>query len=90
MKTIWKFQLGMTDNQIVKMPKDAEILCAQVQNGNPHLWALVESENQEEERFIEIYGTGHKVNGLGERKYISTFQLEGGSLIFHVFEYLGI
>lgn len=87
MKTIWKFQLGLTANQTLMMPKDAKILCAQTQNDIPQLWALVESDNTEEERFIEIYGTGHKV--LEKRKYISTIQLEGGSFIYHVFEYLG-
>jgi len=89
MKTIWKYQLAMTDNQIIKMPKGAKILCAQIQNGIPQLWALVESDVPETDRYIEIYGTGHKVNGLNERDYISTIQMQEGSLIFHVFEYLG-
>jgi hypothetical protein len=36
-------------------------------------------------RRIEIIGTGNPVP-IGDLKYISTFQIMDGSLIFHVFE----
>jgi len=31
MKTIWKFELEITDRQGITMPEDAEILCVKVQ-----------------------------------------------------------
>ena len=74
------------------MPKDAEILTVQTQNGKPCLWALVDPKAETEIRVIEIFGTGHPVlSDMGtSRKYISTFQMQEGRLVFHVFEYTGV
>lgn len=90
MKTIYKYPLEITDNQCVKMPKDAQILTVQMQGKTPCLWAMVDTENEVVERFIEIYGTGNPITGQDSRRYISTFQVIGGALIFHAFEYTGI
>jgi len=84
---IWKYVLTTTDNQTIKMPKGAQILTFQIQNGKPCLWALVNPSLTETERYIEIHGTGNYIEeSLLERKYIGTYQLHGGSLVFHVFE----
>lgn len=88
MKTIHKYTLETTDKQTVKLPKDAEILTIKTQFDEPQLWALVDVENELEERTIEIFGTGHDVycDMAFERKYISTYQLSGGNYVFHAFE----
>jgi hypothetical protein len=72
----------------LEMPKDAEILTVQTQNEKPCIWALVNPENDKELRYFEVYGTGHGIHyDMGiERKYINTFQLDDGSLVFHLFE----
>lgn len=87
MKTIWKFALLQTDNQLVTMPTGAEILTAQIQDNWICLWAIVDSEtNERERRAIEIFGTGHPMRqDIGvSRKYIATAQQ--GELVWHVFE----
>ena len=91
-KTIWKFQLETIDNQTLKMPVGAEILTVQTQFEKPCLWALVDPNAEKEDRFIEIFVTGHAVSYdvSVEMKYIGTYQLHGGSLVFHVFEYTGV
>ena len=91
-QTIWKFPLKVTDGQNISMPIGAEILTVQAQNGEPCIWALVDPKADTEIRFFEIFGTGHPIfSDAGvSRKYISTFQLRGGNLIFHVFEYTGV
>ena len=91
-KTIWKYPLEIEDNQSVELPIDAEILTVQTVKDKPYLWALVNPDGKTETRFIEIFGTGHPVGyDMGiSRKYISTFQLAEGRLIFHVFEYTGV
>ena len=91
-KTIWKYELEITDNQNILMPIGAEILTVQMQDGTPCLWALLNPEADIEKRYIEIFGTGHPVScDLGSaRKYISTFQMSNGELVFHVFEYTGV
>lgn len=89
-KSIWKFPMNVNDRVRLSMPKGAEILTVQTQNETPCIWALVDTENEKEERYFEIFGTGHPVPvDMGvERKYINTFQLRGGSLVFHLFERL--
>lgn len=87
-KEIWKFIIGDEYNKSVRMPKGSEILTVQTQNGNPCIWALVNPDNELEDRYFEIYGTGHKIHcDMGiERNYINTFQLNSCQLVFHVFE----
>ena len=83
---ILKFELQVTDMQILAMPVGAKILDVQMQNGNLQLWALCDnSKPLIEKRKIAIYGTGNPMpDNCGE--YIATFQMAGGSLVFHVFE----
>jgi len=87
MISIWKFALQTIDKQEIKMPVGAEILTVDIQNGKPCLWARVDTEELIETRQIAIHGTGHELPG-STRKYIGTYQLAGGTLIFHVFESL--
>jgi hypothetical protein len=85
MHTIHKFQLVVTDRQTIKMPAGAEILCIQVQYTTPCIWARVNTDCQPEQREFLIYGTGHEHTEETGR-YIGTFQLHGGGLVFHLFE----
>ena len=84
---IWKFPISPQRTK-VQMPQGAQILTIQTQGEIPCIWALVNPESEMEIRYFEIFGTGHDVpveRGI-ERKYINTFQLEGGKLVFHLFE----
>ena len=87
MKTIWKYQLEITDEQSLMMPEGAKILTAQIQQETLCLWALVDPIIPKQLRKIEIIGTGNPIYDL-ERKYISTVQMAAGKLIFHLFEKL--
>lgn len=86
MKTIWKFEFSTVDNPVVAMPRGAEILCVQTQRERPCLWALVDPGQPMQDRHLRVYGTGHPVEVVDEVNYIGTYQLHGGSLVFHVFE----
>jgi hypothetical protein len=86
MKQIWKWAL--TPNCAISMPIGAEVLCVQTQNNLPCLWALVSPDPGElgyEHRHFRTYGTGHYMPD-NPGKYIGTFQLNNGVLVFHVFE----
>lgn len=85
MRSIWKFPLMLDDVVTVEMPRDATVLCVQVQQDVPCLWAVVNPESPKEKRQFRICGTGHKLDG--KVNYIGTFQLHNGELVFHVFEY---
>jgi len=84
-RSIWKWTLE-SDSEIA-MPLGAMILDVQVQDGEPQIWALVDPLAKPVKRRFKSYGTGHTVNGLSVC-YVGTFQLNGGSLVFHVFEML--
>ncbi len=85
---IWKFTLEPGTGQKIEMPDGAEILTVQTQNEQAHLWAQVDPRAAKCLRTFEVFGTGHSIHyDMGvERKYIGTFQLGGGALVFHVFE----
>ncbi len=86
MSTIWKYILTTADEQVVEMPNGAEILSCQMQGEDLYLWALVTPGADLKTRLIRIHGTGHPVPYAERLKFISTFQMHGGALIFHVFE----
>lgn len=86
MKAIYKYSLrplGMMFT--VEMPKDAAVLTVQVQNNEPHIWAIVETEAPSEQRSFVLRGTGHEFNG-NEGRYIGTFQLDAAAFVGHLFE----
>ena len=84
-QTIWKYPLPLTDRTLYQMPKGAEILCVQLQNNEPQLWASVNPSSDTETREIITVGTGNNVPADVGR-YIGTYQVHGGDFIFHVFE----
>lgn len=83
---IYKYELKITDEQIVQLPFNAQILTVQMQGDMCCLWALVEPMNELEERTIYIHGTGHPIKDTKKYKYINTFQITHLGLVFHVFE----
>lgn len=89
-KSIWKFPLEITDVQQIEMPADAEILTIQTQDGQPCIWALVSLNAPKKKVAFEIFGTGHPVPENAKRRYVGTYQLSGGALVFHCFELLGL
>lgn len=88
MEKIFKYQLKTTDIQQIDMPVDAEILCIQTQNETPCIWAKVNPDNNIAKRTFEIFGTGHNIPSAYNRKYVGTYQLRNGDLVFHCFELL--
>ena len=86
-KQIWKYQLQTDDLCYVDMLEGAEVLCLQMQNSNPCIWALVDASAKIERRVFQTFGTGQKISTLSERKYVGTYQLMNG-LVLHVFEWI--
>lgn len=86
-RTIWKFPIKTADMIGIDLPSDAEILDIQVQNDIPCIWFLVDPDfKTREQRTFFIYGTGHIIDFPESKKYIGTYQLLNGDLVFHVFE----
>ena len=87
MKTVCEFPLLWEDYQTVSMPLDSKVLAAQVQGRIICIWALVDpGATQAIDCPVWIHGTGHPVgNAASEGRYVASVQLDGGSLVFHVF-----
>jgi hypothetical protein len=85
---VYKFPIPVEDSGRIEMPKGAKILKIQVQHGTPCMWALVDSKAPKEMREFRIVGTGQHIelSPYLELTYIGTFQVNGGHLVFHVFE----
>lgn len=86
-KSIFKYTLSGTDDQVIFMPVGAVILTAQEQGGQIQLWAIVQSDSTtpNQGRVFRIYGTGHPLPD-DPGQYIATVQLHEGSLVLHIFE----
>ena len=86
MNKIYKYQLEVTDTQIISIPAGSDLLCVQSQNGVPCLWAVVNPKIKVFEQVeIIIHGTGHDVfDNIGQ--YLGTFQLMNGSFVGHCFK----
>ena len=75
----------------ISMPINAEILCVQVQNGVPQIWASLSDTSAipMSGRFIirtfRWIGTGHQYSDNGIREYVGTVQLNEGAHILHLF-----
>lgn len=81
--TIWKYTLRPVTT--LEIPNNGQILDVQMQHGEPQIWVLVDPTRTKVERTFHIHGTGHTLP-RDPGKYIATFQMDGGSLVFHVFE----
>ena len=87
MKTIYKYPLKADEYQMITMPRSAQILTVQAQKEMPCVWALVETNNEPEERYFRMAGTGHLLGPKDKLlRYIGTFQIMRDNLVFHVFE----
>lgn len=82
---IYKYELSVEDAVEIQMPAGADVLCVQVQQSKPYLWAKVHTSATETTRKFYVVGTGHPMP-VDAKEYVGTFQLQGGSLVFHVFE----
>jgi hypothetical protein len=90
-QAIWKYELDITDAQVIMMPPGAQILSVANQRGTLCLWALVEpawaDRSDLEARTIEIIGTGNPVERCSARNHLATVVME--PFVWHVFEYIG-
>lgn len=85
MKTIFKYELQIDDEQSIEMPKDAEIISLQVQHGVPCIWAIVDTDKEKESRVFHTYGTGQKFYPKGAQ-FVGTYLIHQDRLVYHVFD----
>ena len=88
MLSVYKYTIPTDEDYFsFGLPKGAKILTVREQHGKLQLWALVKQGEPDETRNFRLAGTGHPIKESPETlNYIGTFQLEGGSIIGHIFE----
>lgn len=84
MKRVYKYPVAPGTFSHI-MTERVDMLDVQIQHGEAQLWALVDISAPEQWRHFITAGTGHNIEQrvIG---HVGTFQLDGGDLIFHVFE----
>ncbi len=87
MKQIWKFRLFDRErlgDGSVQVPKGAEYLTCQTQNGHIYAWFIVDpTERNLEPRKYQMIGTGHDFNPEGLRHFAT---LQESGYVWHLFE----
>ena len=87
MLQIWKYQIDPGTRFKIEMPKHSKILKVENQLNIPCMWVLVHPEFALETRRFIFVGTGHPIDfDINQLEFISTFQMQGGTFIFHIFE----
>jgi hypothetical protein len=84
-KTIYKYELAVTDEQVVDLPLGGEVLSLQVQHGKPCLWVYVDPSQPSRPCRIITKGTGHPADDVADTTFLGTYQLRDGALVFHAF-----
>jgi hypothetical protein len=88
---IYKYEVKAEAVNKIKIPIGGKILTVQMQNNIPQMWVACDPSREVITRRFVVIPTGKEVNlpEDGESiqlSYIGTFQLEGGALVFHLFE----
>lgn len=87
MNQVWKYNINPDDYTSLEIPKDANVLSVGEQFGNVCIWVMVDPSKNKETRKFRLAGTGHPINEL-YLSFVGTVQLDGGSMVFHLFEIL--
>lgn len=86
MKTIYKYLIPHQGELTYTIPKTAQFLKIMVQNGKPRMWWLVDSESELTDVKFAVHGTGQDLGDMAEYRYLDSFMLLGGDLVFHMFQ----
>lgn len=86
MKRILKYPIKEGANTI-KLPPLSYPLTVQMQNGKSYVWILVDDYYPELGDWnFYVFATGEEISQrLKKDQYVRTFQMEQGSLIWHLF-----
>lgn len=85
--TIFKYPVQVTDTFALQIPAGARFLGLQNQHGNPQMWWHVDQSITTVTHTFHVVGTGIPMPEESQKwKYLGTFQMLGGTLVFHVFQ----
>lgn len=82
--TVHKFVLDIVDEATFSSHPITRWLDVQLQHGEAVVWACVDTSRKARAHKVYIRGTGHPFTG-DEGEHIGTFQMNNGTLVFHLF-----
>lgn len=85
-RVIWKYKVQPEFK--LDLPVDAQVLSVNVQHDRPQMWVLLDAEAPKVERQFISIATGERI-GMEPLRYIGTFLIANGMLVFHLFEVRG-
>lgn len=87
MRTIWKFPITIVDEQIITIPEGSTIIHTGLDpQGNPCIWAEVDSIAKLKRMIVYIVGTGNplpEVDYLIEPVHVGSFVQ--GPFVWHIY-----
>lgn len=83
MKVTYQFPLEQSDTTLM-LPQGAQPIHVDVQEGQPTLWVLLDTDEPMEPRRFETYQTGMGMPTHANHAHVGTFAYKGST--FHVFE----
>lgn len=90
MITIHKFRIPIIGRFTLELPIEARVLSVQIQNTEPHVWVLLDTEQETKKKEFFIFGTGHSLlEGMDKKgtiDHIGTFQKD--CCVWHLFEFI--
>jgi hypothetical protein len=87
MKIIYKYPIQMTNHQFVETYEDYFILSVRIQNGEPFIWVLVDTDKPRTRLELGVYETGNQiVTDVYTLTFIDTIFTNQGQCVWHVFE----
>lgn len=86
-RQIWKFQFDLSESLTIMMPKQAQIIKVENQNGFPCIWAIVDTNAPKQERRFMVVWTGHPFDYGHDVFHVGTFVQE--QFVWHLFELTG-
>ena len=85
-RQIWKYPIQTVGEQELEISPGATILDIQLQDGDPYMWIIIDTEKKVEKRILRIYGTGHTLDDNANiNNYLGTYQTKNG-FVWHVFD----
>ena len=82
MRQVWKFPLAGGGETKILMPPNTKVVHFDMQFKQPHLWAVISSGKEWEERMFRIFGTGDDVPA--DWAYVATCL--DPPFVWHLFE----
>lgn len=87
MKVIHKYPIQIIDHQFIETHEDYFILSVKMQNGEPFIWVVVDTDKPKARLELGVYGTGSPiVTDIYTLSFIDTLFTGQAQYVWHVFE----